>query len=170
MPMKEKIINFRPTPQALAVIEQMKRENKELNVSQYINSVIVASGSVRIADYTELLRFIPEENAELYLSKIKGSGKIAQLHSIPISQLSMRRYAEAMQTVKDNGYEYFHFRINENETFAVIAVSREEAGIEFSRYFIRDESTGYYLRTSVPLPIMRYDVANKTVIIFNYEP
>ena len=64
--------------------------------------------------------------------------------------------------------DYYRFKIDEDNYISIIAVSREEASVEFSRYYMKSENKEY-VRTSVPLPVYRFDVKNKVVIIIASE-
>ena len=64
--------------------------------------------------------------------------------------------------------DYYRFKIDEDNYISIIAVNREEASVEFSRYYMKAENKEY-VRTSVPLPVYRFDVKNKVVIIIASE-
>lgn len=159
------IINFRPTPDVAQMIESQKA--KGVNISRWINNLLI--GADKQADSLNLQIYtIPEDGINLYDSTKLAIDQMISLHSLPFSRLSISRYREANDIIKQASMDYYRFKIDEDNYISIIAVNREEASVEFSRYYMKSENKEY-VRTSVPLPVYRFDVKNKVVIIIASE-
>lgn len=164
------IITFRPTPEVQEILSRAKEEGA--NVSKYINNLILSSTEGKTS-HTTLFSFYPEESRELYYNPEETKIPLAQAvstYSVPIGTLSARRYRDFKIALYNCGMDLFHFKIDDDNGFNVIAVSREEATVEFGRYFIKDKETREYVRTMLPLPQIRYDINYNTVIVIRKEP
>lgn len=162
------IITFRPTPEAQEILSQVKEEGT--NVSRYINNLILTNGrGAADTQNTVHFTFIPEENEELYHSPKYTVPEMLMLYSRPLGQLSARAYSSFLEALKQNGLGYHYFQITADLTVGFVAVNREEASIQFARYYILDKETKEYIRTSLPLPLVRYAPGEKTIIIITKE-
>lgn len=164
------IITFRPTPEVEEILSRVKEEGG--NVSKYVNQTIMQSSEGK-SSYTTLFSFYPEESRDMYYNPEETGLALSQAvstHSVPIGTLSARRYSDFKIALRNCGMDLYHFKLNADNGFNIIAVSREEATVELGRYFIRDPKTKEYTRTMLPLPQIRYDIAYKTVIVVRKEP
>jgi hypothetical protein len=59
--------------------------------------------------------------------------------------------------------------VDADHSFSVISVNKEEASMEFNRYYARASEKDPYVRTFLPLPHILYDIPNRQVIIEEYE-
>lgn len=164
------IITFRPTPEVQEILNKVKEEGS--SVGKYINNSIVAASSGSAGEYFTRISFYhaqsEDENPFPYgedtdLQAIASS-------SVPVGQLPAKRYSEFKEALKGCGMEYFYFRLNPDHVVGIISTSREEASIEFSKYFIQDPETKEYARTMLPLPQIRYDSRLKAAIVITKEP
>lgn len=164
------IITFRPTPEVQEILSKVKEEGS--SVGKYINNSIVAASSGSAGEYSTRISFYhaqsEDENpfsygADTDLQAIASS-------SVPVGQLPAKRYSEFKEALKGCGMEYFYFRLNPDHVVGIISTSREEASIEFSKYFIQDPETKEYVRTMLPLPQIRYDSRLNAAIVITKEP
>lgn len=154
------IVNFRPTAEAALIIARQKEEGT--NVSRWINNLITGKGNEEKSGSMSIYT-LPENGIDLYDSRKMDTLQMVTLHSVPFSRLSIKRHKEARGVIESCGMEYHYFRVDADNYISIIAVNREEASMEFARYYAKVE--GEYVRTSVPLPSYRFDVENKVVII-----
>lgn len=159
------IINLRPTPETAPIIEHHKSEGT--NISRWINDLIIGAGN-HTNGTSRMIYTIPEDGINLYDSTKLTIDQMISLNSVPFSRLSVARYKEANDIIRNAGMDYHHFKIDDDNNIAIIAVNREEAYLEFSRYYIKSGNEEY-VRTSVPLPVYRFDVKNKVVIMIVCE-
>lgn len=165
------ITTFRPTPEVQEILSRVKEEGT--NVSKYINNVILSAVSGAKAQYSTLFCFYPEiEGKAPYPENYRELAlqQYVAIYSLPVSALSARRYKEFRDVLRDCGMDQYYFRIDDDNTFSIISCSQEEASVEFGKYFIRDPKTKEYVRTILPLPQIRYDARNRTVIVVRKEP
>jgi hypothetical protein len=164
------IITFRPTPEVQEILSKVKEEGS--SVGKYINNSIVAASSGSAGEYSTRISFYHAQSedetpfpygADTDLQAIASS-------SVPVGQLPAKRYSEFKEALKGCGMEYFYFRLNPDHVVGIISTSREEASIEFSKYFIQDPETKEYARTMLPLPQIRYDSRLKAAIVITKEP
>lgn len=164
--MPKEIISFRISEDAFNKIERLKKEKKISSTAEYLNGLIMNDTSPASNDNKILIRVIPEESINDYSVDMRSIKR----YSMPFCNLNIRRHAEARKIIEQNGLAYFYFPITNDMSMAIIAANREEASIQFQRYYIIDNKTGQYERTSVPLPQYRYDISKKNVIILeSYE-
>jgi hypothetical protein len=160
----EKAITFRPTEETAAILQRKKDEG--CNISAWINQTLVLTESKRATDnYLTKLRIIPCDNWYLY-----DSTGLATLGTIPVGHLGIKQYKEYLNILQSEGLELFRFRIDENLTMSIVSINREEASLEFDKYFTRPSEKEPYVRTSLPLPTIYYDRTHKSVLIKYYEP
>lgn len=165
------ITTFRPTPEVQEILSRVKEEGT--NVSKFINNVILSAASGEKTHYVTQFILYPgfpdnEEYPEDYGGMILAQA--VSLLSVPISFLSVRRYKEFKDVLKAFGLDQYYFKIDPDNSFCLISTSKEEASVEFGKYFMRDPETKEYVRTMLPLPQIRYDFKNRTVIIVRKEP
>lgn len=162
------ITTFRPTPEVQEILARVKEEGT--NVSKYINNLIVSAVSGGNDHYSTLFCFYPENISypEDYI-KLPLRQAVA-IYTLPVSSLSVRRYREFKDVLRECGMDQYYFRIDADNVFGIISCSQEEASVEFGRYFMRDPDTKEYVRTMLPLPQIRYDVKNRTVVVVRKEP
>lgn len=165
------IITFRPTPEVQEILNKVKEEGS--SVGKYINNSIVAASSGSAGEYSIRISFYhaqsEDENPFLCGTETPDLQAIAS-SSVPVGQLPAKRYSEFKEALKGCGMEYFYFRLNPDHVVGIISTSREEASIEFSKYFIQDPETKEYARTMLPLPQIRYDSRLKAAIVITKEP
>lgn len=159
------IVTFRPTPEAQEVLDRIKEEGT--NVSAYLNRLIVTGAAEKEKRCTRIL-YIPEVNRMLYRGLI-GPGRSALTDTVPVGRLSARRFREFIDVLAENGMQHHYFRIDDDHHLGIISHSREAASEEFARYYIQDPKTKEYVRTSIPLPTVRYDAVTGTVLMFIAE-
>lgn len=165
------IITFRPSAEASEVLDRIKAEGG--NVSKYLNELIAPSVVNGCAAYTYLYSYYPEP--------AKGSrwDDVANPHmktpipimafTRPIGSLNARRYKEFSDILQEEGMGYHYFTIDDDHTLGIVAPNREEASIEFAKYYAYDPKTKTYDRTSRPLPQVRYDPGSRTVVVITAE-
>ena len=96
------IINFRPTPDVAQMIESQKA--KGVNISRWINNLLI--GADKQADSLNLQIYtIPEDGINLYDSTKLAIDQMISLHSLPFSRLSISRYREANDIIKQAGMD-----------------------------------------------------------------
>jgi hypothetical protein len=160
----EKAITFRPTEETAAILQRKKDEG--CNISAWINQALMLTESKRVTNnYSTWLRIIPCSN--WYLN---NPTDIAALGAIPVGRLNIKQYKEYLNILQNEGLELFRFRIDENLTMSIASINREEASLEFDKYFTRPSEKEPYVRTSLPLPAIYYDRTHKSVLIKYYEP
>lgn len=165
------IITFRPTPEVQEILNKVKEEGS--SVGKYINNSIVLASSGSAGSYTTRFLFYPEDSEVIHFSQVNTGMPLSQsvaAYSVPVGQLSAKAYSDFKITLMNCGMEYFYFRLNADHVVGIISTSREEASIEFSKYFIQDPESKEYARTMLPLPQVRYDRRAKTVIVITKEP
>ena len=164
------IITFRPTPEVQEILTRVKEEGT--NVSKYINQIILQASQGK-ESHTTLFSFYPEESERMHYdpedTKMPLTQAISQ-YSVPIGALSARRYSDFKIAAHNCGMSLYHFKLDADNGFNILAVNPEEASAEFGRYFIRDPKTKEYMRTMLPLPQIRYDATYKTIIVVRKEP
>lgn len=165
------IITFRPTPEASEVLDRIKAEGG--NVSKYLNEVLAPSTAAGSPAYTYLYSFYPEPEKESRWNLVENPHMTSPISVMaftrPIGSLNARRYKEFSDVLQEEGMEYHYFRIDENHTLGIVAPNREEASIEFAKYYTYDPKTKTYDRTSRPLPQVRYDPSSHTVVVIIAE-
>lgn len=152
------IITFRPTPEAAEALDRVREEGA--NVSKYINELITQTGSQSSRKYMQVISCYPD-HTYTETSVVQSTA--------PISRLSARKYREFFDVLTEQGLSYFYFKVSEQHTFGIIATCHEEASIEFARYYSYDKKDGTYNRTAIPLPQIRYDVANRVAVVITTE-
>lgn len=152
------IITFRPTPEASEVLDRVKEEGA--NVSKYINELITQTSSETGRKHMQIISCYPDH------AYTKTS---VMQETVPISRLSARRYKEFFDVLHEQGLSYFYFKVSDQLTFGIISTCHEEASIEFARYYAYDKKDDTFSRTSVPLPQIRYDVANRIAVVITTE-
>lgn len=163
------IVTFRPVPEVQDILSKIKEEGS--SVGKYINNSIVSASSgsagpctIRISAY-----YMEGDMQTMVTSDALEAQRMVAL-SVPVGQLSARRYSEFKEALKGCGMEHFYFRLNADHVIGIISTSLEEASVEFSKYFIRDPETKEYVRTMLPLPQIRYEISQKAAIIVTKEP
>ena len=151
------VITFRPTPEAQELLDRVRDEGT--NVSKYINSMLT-QGKAEGGEYTQIVSCYPEH---------QYPGMSVVQNTVPISRLSAHKYREFLDTLYSQQLKYYYFKVSEQHTFGIIATCHEEASIEFARYYVLDKNDGSYSRTSVPLPQVRYDAANRVAVVITTE-
>ena len=169
--MAKEIISFRISEDAFNKIKQLKKEKKISSTAEYLNGLIIQdAGSISSIKNKKEIRVIPEEGINCYIDFNYGVEEKIKISSMLFCNMSIERHAEARKIIEENGLEYFYFPVAKDMSMAIIAANKEEASIQFQRYYTMDKDTGQYERTSVSLPQYRYDPINKNVIIFEgYE-
>lgn len=156
------VITFRPTADAQEILARVKSEGG--NISKFLNNLILSKGNGRNVSW--LFSYFPEDNN----AKLQQMGRDNILmYTAPIGTLSARRYKEFVGVLKQEGMDYFYFRIDDDHTIGIVAANREEASIQFAQYYTYDRQTKEYDRTSIPLPQVRYHIASRTVVIITSE-
>lgn len=176
MPKDNNIRSFRITPESERILERLKQEKKISNTSEFINQLICAYIKPQptprdVSDVLVSMRTIPEKAVSAYLS----GGSIEEnirLNSIPFCHMNIKRHSEAKKIIEQNGMGYFYFPVNDDMSMAIIACNREEASIQFQQYYLYNNESRQYVRTSAPLPQYRFDPNNKNIIIIeaNNQP
>lgn len=165
------IITFRPTPEASEVLDRIKAEGG--NVSKYLNELLAPTTIAGRSAYTYLYSYYPEpvKGSKWYTQEpqLMTSASAVMLYTVPIGTLNARRYKEFQNVLSAEGMQYHYFRIDENHTLGIVAPNREEASIEFAKYYTYDPKTKTYDRTSRPLPQVRYDPSSHTVVVIIAE-
>ena len=151
--MKEKVISFRPTAETIQSLNDIKEQGG--NVSAYINQAVMNYDNNR---YIPVAHYIPQCR--------KPNPKDA----VPLGQLGIRQYKEAIDIIRANGYDLHVFTINNGEHPAISLLSscRLTASNEFNLYYSAID--GKTTRTSLPLPTILYHRATRTVIHITYKP
>lgn len=162
------IINFRITPEAKEKLQAIKNLKKTTNVSSIINGLLIDYKENTSSHNHVSIRTIPEVNLEIYTSDKIDIEQSVRLYSRSFSELSIKRHAEIKSILEKNGMGYFYFPINEELYVAIIACNKEEASIQFQKYYIYDKEEKRYIRTLLPLPQYRYDPTDKNIIIIEY--
>jgi hypothetical protein len=161
----ERVITFRPTEEVAAIIQHKRDEG--CNVSAWINqSLMLLERKQTEALCRRSVRIIPVERASFYKSIPCWNPRDC---ATPVGQLSIKPYKEYLDLLQSEGLQLHRFRIDADHTMSVISVNREEASMEFTRYFSRSSADEPYVRTSLPLPVIYYDRANHAVLIEQYE-
>ena len=156
------VITFRPAPETQDILARVKAEGG--NISKFLNNLILSKGNGRSVSW--LFSFFPEDNN----AALRQMGRENILtYTAPIGILSARRYKEFVGVLKQEGMDYFYFRIDDDHTIGIVAANREEASIQFAQYYTYDRQTKEYDRTSIPLPQVRYHIASRTVVIITSE-
>lgn len=164
------IITFRPTPEASEVLNRIKAEGG--NISKYLNELLSPSTPKDMKAYSYLYSYYPEPmKGSKWFSEERWmtASDAAILYTVPIGTLNARRYKEFRDVLEHEGMQYHYFRIDDNHTFGIVAPNREEASIEFAKYYSYDNKAKTYDRTSLPLPQVRYDVSTHTVVVITTE-
>lgn len=163
------IITFRPTAEALEVLERIKAEGG--NISKHINSLLSPSTPAERSAYTYLYSYYPEpdKDSKWNASSLMSAADAAITYTVPIGSLNARRYKEFRDVLRAQGMEYHYFRIDDDHTLGIVAPCREEASIEFAKYYTYDPKTKTYDRTSRPLPQVRYDPTTRTAVVIIAE-
>ena len=165
------IVTFRPTPEVQEILNRAKEEGT--SVGKYINNSIVSASSGSLGSYTTRFCFYPEEAETIHFAQVNTGMPLAQsvaAYSVPVGQLSAKAYSDFKITLRNCGLEYFYFRLNADHVVGIVSTSREEASVEFAKYFILDPETKEYARTMLPLPQVRYDRRAHAAIVVTKEP
>ena len=155
------IITFRPSPEASEILSRIKDEGG--NISKHLNNLVIMNAGDS-AEYTTRITLYPEINTACY-----DGLQEAMFAATPISMLSVRIYREFLDTAYAQGMQFHLFKLNDDLSVGFLAVSREMASMQFARYYTRDRDTKEYVRTSLPLPTIRYDHATRTIVIATRE-
>lgn len=167
--MAKEIISFRISEDAFNKIEQLKKEKKISSTAEYLNGLIMQDTGPT-SNLKKEVRVIPEQGINCYIGFDFDIVTKIKISSTLFCNMSIKRHAEARKIIEQNGLGYFYFPVAKDMSMAIIAANKEEASIQFQRYYTMDKETGEYERTSVSLPQYRYDPINKNVIIFEgYE-
>ena len=165
------IITFRPTPEAAEVLDRVKAEGG--NVSKYLNDLLSPSSIVGKSAYTYLYSYYPEPEigSKWYTDSpsLVSAASAVMIYTVPIGSLNARRYKEFRDVLRAEGMEYHYFRIDDDRTLGIVAPCREEASIEFAKYYDYNPKTKTYERTSRPLPQVRYDPSSRTAVVIIAE-
>jgi hypothetical protein len=158
--MAQKIITFRPSEDAGSIIESRREEG--CNISSWLNSLILESDKPSLSDFCQVTTVVGcGESSGLV-------GNIPLLMVTPIGNLSAKKYKESIKLLHDAGMDLFRFTIDAERSISIPSVTREQATIEFFRYFRQGEN-GEYIRTDIPLFQMLYAPAVKRLYITTYE-
>lgn len=169
--MAKEIISFRISEDAFNKIEQLKKEKRISSTAEYLNGLIMQdTGPASSIKNKKEVRVIPEQGINCYIGFDFDIVTKIKISSTLFCNMSIKRHAEARKIIEQNGLGYFYFPVAKDMSMAIIAANKEEASIQFQRYYTMDKETDEYERTSVSLPQYRYDPINKNVIIFEgYE-
>jgi hypothetical protein len=177
--MEKGIISFRPTPEVRAKLEEVKEAG--MIVSKWINEQIMRGvGSQQVEQdqqFTMRLRFVPSQMWEAYASPEDVTAgrsdrvdvKRVMRESESVSRLNLRKYERFKKCLEAEGLQFFATKVPEFGVVQMVAVNSDEANVEFQKFFTRDKE-GAYVRTSMPLPLMRYDDSHNVAIICYTEP
>lgn len=149
--MKEQIITFRPSAETIQSLNRIKEQRG--NVSAYINQAV---RNYEEDYYTPITHTIPSDRNP----NIK--------EATPLGLLGLKQYKEAIDVIRNNGFDLHTFSLNSGEHAAISLISscRLTASNEFNRYYSIIE--GKTTRTSVPLPTIHYHVPTHTIIHTTY--
>lgn len=165
--MAKEIVSFRITPEASARLEKLKEQLKQTS-TEVLNAIIMSNGVDNSNNEKPRLRTIPEDALKDYFREPDILDYI-KTHSLPFCGISIKRHAEARKIIQNEGMDYFYFSVDDDMSMAIIAANKEEASMQFQKYYSYDKEAGRYVRTSHLLPQYRYDPSNTTVIILEYE-
>lgn len=165
--MKE-IITFRPSAEANDILNRVKDEGG--NISRYLNGLIVAGAKSGGEEYHTHHIFYPDKFKELYMEPSKSVDELISTHTVPIGVLPARVYHEFRKLLSMEGMEYHFFKLDADHTVGFIAANRELASEQFAKCYVFDKDTKEYMRTSVPLPIVRYNPYDKIAVVIVREP
>lgn len=158
MAKENNIVTFRITPQAAEKIDRLKAEKKIASTSEYINQLICCEVQTP-CDMESRIRFIPCP---------EKPDKSLLATGIPLCELSLVKYSEAMKVIENSGMGYFTFTVDNDIRMTIIACNKDEASMQFIKYWVYSEEQKRYLRTGKPLPRYLYNTKAKTVIIVEY--
>jgi hypothetical protein len=159
--MNEKTIAFRPSPRAGDIIASRRSEG--CNISAWINGLIENESFGLGRGWQRYFHTIPLPDP--------GQTPIAQkpLSAVPVGQLNVRYYHEYLRTLHEEGLQLHRFVVDADHSLSVIGVNREEASVEFDKYYTRRSEAEPYVRTSKPLPLIYYDINRHVVYIAEYD-
>lgn len=159
--MNEKIITFRPSQSAARIIAERREEGS--NISAWLNSLVERDGGGPDTKWQRYFHTIP--------LPAPGQTPITQKPSsaVPVGQLNVRYYHEYLRTLHEEGLQLHRFVVDADHSLSVIGVNREEASVEFDKYYTRRSEAEPYVRTSKPLPLIYYDINRHVVYIAEYD-
>lgn len=167
--MAKEIISFRITPEAAACLDKLKETLKQTS-TEILNSLITSNRNENTnSKQIQVFRTIPEDSLDDYLSSKLDPMTKAKMSSVPFCSMSIKRHAEAKCILEKEGFHYFYFPVEKELYMSIIAVNKEEASMQFQKFYTYDKEAKSYVRTSCPLPQYRYDIKHKNIIIFEYE-
>jgi hypothetical protein len=159
--MANNIITFRTSTAAADIIERRRSEGS--NISAWINGLIEHAGGDSKSSYRKTQRIVPMPD------KIQEPVDTSRASIWPVGRLNLRLYNEFLNTLHREGLQLYRFPVDADHSFSVISVNKEEASMEFNRYYARASEKDPYVRTFLPLPHILYDIPNRQVIIEEYE-
>jgi hypothetical protein len=180
--MEKGVISFRPSPEVREWTEKVKAEGQ--NVSKQINEKILLGMKAKEEEerpYRMCFRFIPEgyqtsgDNGEYeqgwWLSGAYKEDYAVEImkNTVPISHLSLRTYDRFKKCLERSGFQFFSTKVQDFGVVQMVAINSDMANVEFQKYFTRT-ADGKYIRTALPLPVLRYDVRTDTAAIYYAEP
>jgi hypothetical protein len=177
--MEKGIVSFRPNQEVREKLDRLRKEGAVL--SKWINEQImrgVSSEEVGAAEQcTWRFRFVPEHLKAAFAMADDGKGgegervdiKKVYLESESVSRLNLRKYKSFKKCLEDEGLCFYSTKVPDFGVVQMVAVNSDEANVEFQKFFRRNAGGGYE-RTSVPLPLMRYDSRRGVAIICYSEP